>query len=82
MKEKDCRLCFKWVSVQYVGDNSSPASAASVKSTPGVGRTSNDDNQPLACLSIEKANSSSLQDDFQISEPKVKYQNPRLNIRT
>ena len=39
---------------------------------PEVGRTSDDDNQPSVSLSTEKDNSSSLQDDFQISEPKVK----------
>ena len=50
------------------------ASAVSVvESTPEVGRTSDDDNQPSASLSTEKANSSSLQEDFQISEPKVKW---------
>ena len=53
---------------------SSAASAVSVvESTPEVGRTSDNDNQPSASLSTEKANSSSLQDDFQISEPKVKW---------
>ena len=53
-----------------VCDNSSAASAVSVvESTPEVGRTSDDDNQPSASLSTEKDNSSSLQDDFQISEP-------------
>ena len=56
-----------------VCDNSSAASAVYVvESTLEVGRTSYDDNQPSASLSTEKANSSSLQDDFQISEPKVK----------
>ena len=56
-----------------VCDNSSAASAVSVvKSTPEVGRTSDDDNQPSASLSTEKANSSSFQDNFQISEPTVK----------
>ena len=44
-----------------VCDNSSAASAVSViESTPEVGRTSNDDNQPSASLRTEKANSSSL----------------------
>ena len=42
-----------------------------VESIPEAYRTSDDDNQPSASLSTEKANSSSLQDDFQISEPKV-----------
>ena len=52
-----------------VYDNSSAASTVSVvESTPEVDRTSI---QPSASLSTEKANSSSLQDDFQISEPKV-----------
>ena len=56
-----------------VCDKSPAASAVSVvESTAEVGRTSDDDNQPSASLSTEKANSSSLQDDFQISEPKVK----------
>ena len=56
-----------------VWENSSATSAASVvESTPEVGRISDGDNQPSASLSTEKANSSSLQDDFQISEPKVK----------
>ena len=56
-----------------VCDNSSAAPAVSVvEPTPEVGRTSDDDNQPSASLSTEKANSSSLQDDFQILEPKVK----------
>ena len=53
-----------------VCDNSSAASV--IESTPEVGRTSDDDNQPSVSLSTEKANSSSLQDDFQTSEPKVK----------
>ncbi len=53
-----------------VYDNSSAASV--IESTPEVGRTSDDDNQPSVNLSTEKANSSSLQDDFQTSEPKVK----------
>ena len=44
-----------------------------VESTPEVGRTCDDNNQPSASLSTEKGNSSSLQDDFQISEPKVKW---------
>ncbi len=57
-----------------VCDNSSAASAVSVvESTPEVSKTSDDDNQPSASLSTEKDNSSSLQDDFQISEPKVKW---------
>ena len=56
-----------------VCDNSSSASAVSVvESTPEAGTTSDDDNQPSASLSTEKVNSSSLQDDFQISEPKAK----------
>ena len=56
-----------------VCDNSS-ASLSSVccQINPEVGRTSDDDNQPSVSLSTEKANSSSLQDDFQISEPKAK----------
>ena len=71
VNEKDCRLCFKWVSVKmYVTTAASAVSA--VESTPEVGRTCDDDNQPSASLSTEKANSSSLQDDFQISEPQVK----------
>ena len=73
MKGKDSRLCFKWVSVQMYVTTVLPASAMSVvESTPEVGRTSDDDNQPSASLSTEKANPSSLQDDFQISEPKAK----------
>ena len=57
-----------------VCDNSSAASAVSVvESTPEVSRTSDDDNQPSASLSTEKDNSRSLQDDFQISESKVKW---------
>ena len=57
-----------------VCDNSSAASAVSVvESTPEVSRTSDDDNQPSASLSTEKDNSRSLRDDFQISEPKVKW---------
>ena len=56
-----------------VCDNSSAASAVSVvESTPEVRRTSDNDNQLSASLSTEIANSSSLQDDFQLSEPKVK----------
>ena len=35
-----------------------------VESNPEVRRTSDDENQPSASLSTEKANSSSLQDDF------------------
>ena len=65
-----------------VCDNSSAASAVSVvESTPEAGKTSDDDNQPSASLSTEKANSSSLQDDFQISEPKLNGSNQlsRLN---
>ena len=66
-----------------VCDNSYVASAVpAVESTPEVGSTSDDDNQPLASLSTEATNPSSLQDDFQASEPKAKYQNLRLNIRT
>jgi hypothetical protein len=56
-------------------DNSSAASAVSaVESTPGpeVGSTSDDDNQPSASLSTETTNPSSLQDDFQTSEPEAK----------
>ena len=54
-------------------DNSSAASAVSaVESTPEVGSTSDDDNQPSASLSTETTNPSSLQDDFQTSEPKAK----------
>ena len=57
-----------------VCDNISAAPAVSVvESTPEAGRASDDDNQPSASLSTEKANSSSLQDDFQISEPKAKW---------
>ena len=73
VKVKDCRLCFKWVSMQMYVTTVLPASAVSVvESTPEVGRSSDDDNQPSASLSTEKANSSSLHDDFQISEPKAK----------
>ena len=72
VKEKDCRLCQVGVHAN-VCDNSSAASAVSVvESTLEVGRTSNNHNQPSASLSTEKANSSSPQYDFQISEPKVK----------
>ena len=61
-------------------DNSSAASAVSaVKSTPEVGSTSDDNNQPAASLSTETTNPSSLQDDFQTSEPKAKHLNLRPN---
>ena len=72
------------VGVHEIGyDNSSAASAVSaVQSTPEVGSTSVDDNQPSASLRTETTNPSSLQDGFQTLEFKVKYQNLRLNIRT
>ena len=54
-------------------DNSSAASAVStVESTPEVGSTSDDDNQPSTSLSTENTNPSFLHDDFQTSEPKAK----------
>ena len=71
VKEKDCRLCFKWVSVQMYVTTALQPQQSVVESIPEADRTSNDNNQPSASLSTEKANSSSLQDDFQISEPKV-----------
>ena len=53
-------------------DNSSAALAVSVvHSTPEVGSTSDDDNQPSASLNTETTNPSSLQVDFQTSEPKA-----------
>ena len=78
-KEKEERLQSERKGVQTlfqvgvranVCDNSSAASTVSVvESTPEAGRTSDDENQPSVTLSTEKTYSSSLQDDFQISEP-------------
>ena len=54
-------------------DNSSaPSAVSAVELSPVIDSTSDDNNQPSASLSTETANPSSLQDDFQTSEPKVK----------